>query len=354
MAGVISIVERIVALTARAFWIVAGVVLAVILMIEINDRAVIIEEISVPAELADRGYTPSVVAHQLLEEWRVIDETALTTRRRREIGLGSGRVDLAVPGFNLSLNTIVDYLKNLIGAPRERVRGGIVAIQSQAPECAEGCYTMFLSLEGRSVRRLSLTAPATLGVEEIIRRSSRAMMEELDPYLLANFYYSADPAREPARESEMLRLIDVVLAEPPARDDPWALTLLGVYHNRNQRWAEALTHLDRALQLDRTLAPALNSRCWAKGHLPGRAEEAIADCREALRLNPDSYQTMDSLAYALEQTGDRARAFRVILCARRISEGDPDIETTYARLRTALPNADATPPDEAACAALMT
>lgn len=353
MAVAGNIIERFVALAARVFWVFVGLIVAIVFMIELNDKAVIIEEISVPSELAERGYTPSVVAHQLLNEWRIIDQTAQTTRRRREIGLGAGRVDLAVPGFNLSINAVVDYFKALIGAPRERVRGGILAVGADTPECAEGCYRMFLSLEGRTTRRFTLTAPAAMGVDEIIRRGSRVMMEGLDPYLLANFYFFADPAREPAREAETLRLVNVVLNNPPANDDPWALTLLGALQNRQGRWADAIVHLDRALAMDRNFAPALNSRCWAKAHLPGRAEEAIADCRAALRLNADSFQTMDSLAYALEQAGDNQQAFNVILCARRISNGAAEIETTYARLRAALPNADATAPTEAACEALL-
>lgn len=358
MAKVTETIERSVALVARLFAITLGLVVGAVVAAEITDNTIIVEEISVPAELAQRGYTPAVVAYRILDEWRLIDETATTTKRRREVSLSHSQVELALPGFDLSISSIVDYFKAKLGRPRQRLRGSVVMLDSEAPECAEGCYTVFVDLEGPTPAHFSRAAPKR-DVEALVRGAARQAVETLDPYLLANFYFAEgkqvqeDANAQLAREGEIRRILAIVLSSAPADDDPWAHTLIGVMLNARQDWAAAIPHLDDALRLDDAFASALNSRCWAKAHLPGQAQAAIADCRRALQINERSFETMDSLAFALEQAGAVEQAFEIIKCARRISAGAPSVEASYSRLLEALPRANTATPTEGACDALF-
>ena len=161
------------------------------------------------------------------------------------------------------------------------------------------------------------------------------------------------PELERARLKEIDRLIAVTLSSDPADDDPWALTLHGVMLNREKRWAEAIREFNQALDLNGAMASALNSRCWARGHLPGQAEAAIKDCRAGLVLNPKSFETMDSLANVLDQDGQVEQAFATVRCAKRLSSTAKSVETTYKRLQAKLPNATLAPLTDKECSAII-
>ncbi len=334
------------------FWFAVGAVVVLVVLAEARDDSVIVEHMSVPAELEQMGYTPTLVALQILEEWNTISSGATTTKKRMgapEFSLDPGQVEIPVPAVNISISSIVDYFKSRWNLPQRRLRGGIVAVASDAPECAARCYTFRISLGGPGL----LTVPrarAASEIDELIKDASRLALEHIDPYLLANFYFAS---RDPLLENESHRLLGLALSTKPTSDDIWAHTLTGVLYNRHQQWADALQHLDRALRIDSDFAPALNSRCWARAHLPGQAQAALPDCRAALRQNHDSFQTMDSLAFTLDLAGETDAAYALIRCARRISGGNRDVEATYERLRAKLRAVEQAPPTEAECAAIM-
>ncbi len=334
-------VDRWITWAIRAFAIVVGSVVGAVVAVEIADTGIVIEEISVPAELGQEGYTPSVIAYQILREVEHVDKVATTSKRRPEVGLSRGQVELSLPVLNISIGSIVDYFKTKLGVPRRRLRGGIVNSEYRGGVCVYGCYAILLYLEGREPKHFSVVGPK-YDVDKLIRDAARKAVETIDPFLLANYYYASKSA-EPDADAEIHRLTK------GSPQDPWIATLQGMMLNRKQQWAEAIPYFDRALMLNGKHAPAFNSRCWAKGHLPGQAAAAIDDCRTGLRLDPRSFQTMDSLAYALEQGGQLEQSFIAIKCAKRISGDNEDVEATYERLRQKLTNASTEPPTAKAC-----
>src|SRR5690606_25254560 len=114
-------------------------------------------------------------------------EEATTTRPRPELSLASGRVDLSLPGVNISIGSIIDYFRARLGYPQRRLRGAIVVSGSAAAECAEGCYDFHVDLEGH-LRNRRAHIVATAPQSEINRLISTVALqagEHIDPYLLA-------------------------------------------------------------------------------------------------------------------------------------------------------------------------
>ena len=182
-------IERMIVYGARTFAVAVGLIVGTVTTVEFMDSTIVIEEISVPSELAQQGYTPSVTAYEILKEWRNVDSVATTTKRRREIGFNRGQVELSLPGFNVTIGSIVDYFKTKLGVSKERLRGGIVATTSLEPGCEEGCYIFLLSLDGRRPEQFAVKRPKS-EIDGLIREAARGAVEKLDPYLLANFHYA--------------------------------------------------------------------------------------------------------------------------------------------------------------------
>ncbi|HWA01543.1 MAG TPA: tetratricopeptide repeat protein [Caulobacterales bacterium] len=348
----IPFVDRAISNVVRAFFIVLGGVFSVAFGFEVSNQAPVVDDISVPQELDERGYTPTVVASRILSEWHTIAAVAQTTKTARNTRvpatkqLQEGQADLALPGLNVSIGALADYFKSKAGIRQDRLRGSIVISESAAPQCANThCYTFFLTLNGQPMRTLADRPD----IEPLLRDAARLMVENIDPYVLDNFYLHSTVDAEPDRRAEMQRLTTILLRSSSAEERGWANALQGVMLNRDHLWDQAIPYFDRALALDPNNYSAYNSRCWAKAHIDGQARSAIADCRAGLRINPRSEQTLDSLAYALEKDGQLDLAFKTIRCARRITRGaDADIETTYHHLLELHPK-PAPEPSDAEC-----
>ncbi len=295
-------------------------------IVEFRSNSILIEEISVPSELADRGYNPQFVAHQILAEWKFIDQHAPTQKRRKEITLSSSAVDLNLPGSDISMRALTGYVKERLGFRIERLRGGIVRVDSDYSECFGQCYQLHFVLDGfRRTRDESDVFPADQ-LDALISQASRRALEKLDPYLLANFTYfeGGDDRALDARmeqEREALRLIDVVLDTAPRDEHPWAYTLRGIIERRAGDFDAAIGSFEAALQIDPQFASALNSRCFALAK-NNRAGEGIGDCRKAARLNPSSWQTLHSLAYAYARDAQIDSATTALACAQGLVRQD--------------------------------
>lgn len=336
-----SIFDRVFSSIVRVFVVAIGGILSLAFGLEMNaPRYMVVNDISVPPELQDDGYTPQVIAAHILAEWQRIALVSDTQYKRANINadevFGGGQVQLALPGVDMSVGSIVNYFRSRLGENSDQVGGNIVVSHSTDERCQTevGCYTFFLTVRGPQGPRPVQITHSQDEIDALIREAARASIRYVDPYLLAQYYYRSPITAEPDRERLSLELIEVALNEPPVEDDAWALTLRGMWHNRAHRWEEAVEALDLALNRNPDLQGAYNSRCWAKAHIPNRADEAIVDCHEALRRMPDSFLTMDSLAYALEQNGQQDQALFTIRCALQAGgRHNSDVRETFDRLR---------------------
>jgi tetratricopeptide (TPR) repeat protein len=113
---------------------------------------------------------------------------------------------------------------------------------------------------------------------------------------------------------QAVRQLNSLADEQPARIDP--LLSLGQIHRRNERYLDAVTAYDRALQR----IPALEARHWSLLYARGIALEraklwprAEADFLKALELNPDQPDVLNYLAYTWVDRGEHyERAERML------------------------------------------
>jgi len=129
------------------------------------------------------------------------------------------------------------------------------------------------------------------------------------------------------------------------RDDPWLLNLRGLAYGEHKKYDEAEADFARALGASKD--PALRAfvlitrsgmrlqqkdrRDDAERHR--RRDDAERDLREAIALQPESYQGYVNLAYALEDRGDRDGALKQLDRAVTLRPKDPALYFRRGRLR---------------------
>ncbi len=111
--------------------------------------------------------------------------------------------------------------------------------------------------------------------------------------------------------------------------------LAAVYHNLGNAYSakdnhyQAIEDYSEAIAFDPGHAWAYNNRCWSYGILR-RAEEALPDCNEALRLLPDQPEMLDSRALVYWLLDENAKARQDLVRAHQL---DPSLPTWQERFR---------------------
>jgi hypothetical protein len=93
------------------------------------NRGVLIEPISVPKELAERGITPEAAAHFIVDEMVILSDSADTLKRFDAVGTSGpefAKTKIEVPGTGISIDTIVYYLRDFLGQSDTKISGEII------------------------------------------------------------------------------------------------------------------------------------------------------------------------------------------------------------------------------------
>jgi hypothetical protein len=112
-------------------WAVVTVIVLTVMIIlvirEIHQDTIEVAPIQVPTNLADTGLTPAVVALRLLDQIAAAERVVTSERVvRPNVELVGQKPDFNVPIAGISLRTLADIARNLIGIAPRRVSGEII------------------------------------------------------------------------------------------------------------------------------------------------------------------------------------------------------------------------------------
>jgi tetratricopeptide (TPR) repeat protein len=100
---------------------------------------------------------------------------------------------------------------------------------------------------------------------------------------------------------------DQAAADRFAAEQPDQRLAIGSVYGKLRLFKEAIPELDTWIAThpkDEHLAGAYNNRCWARAELGTDLDKALADCNEALKLDPGNPAMLDSRGLVLLRTGD--------------------------------------------------
>ena len=123
---------------------------------------------------------------------------------------------------------------------------------------------------------------------------------KLEPKMPEALSIKASVLSKQGKYAEALALYDQV--PKSAFNDPWTETQRALLLFKAGKTADA-KHEFAGLRSKAKSASELNSLCWAEGTAGVMLEDAVQECREAVRLGNSAAQYLDSLGMALLQSG---------------------------------------------------
>lgn len=252
---------------------------------ELSKDTVVVEPISTPRDLAQRGYSDEIVARRLIDELAQIREKAST--RKNDIDPvvlpDSSQLDLHIPGAPMSFSSIVRFVKETFGVAGLEISGEINL---------DGDQLHLRLRDQRSGRFEDVGIANAEDVDGLVRHGARALMKMIDPYVLASYLKDFDTAAA-------MEIITYCLVHQPTEDDPWAYNLWGQILRDQGHYQMALEKYDQAIELQSDFVLAYSNGALALTRLE-RYDEAEARHQKAARIDPDDPHVYSSWGESLK------------------------------------------------------
>ncbi|TAJ35213.1 MAG: tetratricopeptide repeat protein [Reyranella sp.] len=148
-------------------------------------------------------------------------------------------------------------------------------------------------VRGLAYNRRNEIAPA-------LRDYTKAL--EIDPRIAAALANRAAIYAYEGKQDLAIRDLDQAISIEP--DNPVALYNRGYAHFAKGEYDKAIDDYSKAIELDPTMGVAYNNRCLSRAISGKDLVSALADCDQALKLNPLNLDTRDTRGFIYLKLGD--------------------------------------------------
>jgi Flp pilus assembly protein TadD len=242
-------VDLVVSIVLTLLAIAIIVALVVAFWRELRNDTIVIAPVSVPRDLAERGYEPQVVAARLLDAYRELHAESGTFFRRRSTQRAVGAPDIQLPGGRVSMRGIVRYVRQLFGRPATEIDGEITR---------EGDgYVLRLRYGGARIDPIPGERAASADIAAVLRGGAEDLMLMTDPGTLGQRVMLRE------RASGAFPLAQRIFEQATHSDAPIdrarGLYGLGKICDELGRYGEAESYLRRSLVEPRVARQALHA-----------------------------------------------------------------------------------------------
>jgi tetratricopeptide (TPR) repeat protein len=244
-----------------------------------------IEAISVPKSFADSGYTPDVASQRLRDALLDYTKKANSSMHSPAIALHGELKDIIVPKIELSLDSLISTVRNFFGIGSQRTISGEFVARRQL-------LWLRVRIDGKEVYRSEAGVDPD-NPDELLAAAAPAILEEIQPYIVASHLYEADPERAVAKA-------DAIIARGPERDDNvyYAHILRGNFFTDRGATAQAAASYSKAIAINRNFPVGHSNLSLTLKEL-GNLDAAIAEARTSLRMDQNWYLGYIALGLAL-------------------------------------------------------
>jgi tetratricopeptide (TPR) repeat protein len=269
----------------------------------LTKETIVIAPIAVPRTLAEAGYTADVAAQRLHDALNKVVEVA--SEKGPRVALQADLPNVVVPAVGLSLETIAADIRALFHITgRWNISGELTIAQRQ--------LRLRLRMNGQDIYR----SPNGVDPERPDDLLAPAAEKLADPYTYAEFLAK----RYPRKSLEIARRI---ITDGPEKSVPLAHNLAGNILLDQHKTDEAIADYRKAIELDPHYAWPHNNLGFALyGQL--KTEEAIVEYRKAIELDPNLALPHGNLAILLRAQGKTKEADAEDQKAKELGAKHPD------------------------------
>jgi hypothetical protein len=302
-----------------ALWAVAPVIILLVMIIlvirEIHQDTIEVAPIQVPASLAETGLTPEVVALRLLDQIAAAERVVTSERVvRPHVELVGQKPDFNVPIAGISLRSLADIARNLLGIAPRRVSGEIILNENK--------LKLRLRLAGQGqIADIGGFAPNQ--VDELLAAGAPEVWRFVFPKLYAWHLAQSLGVETEVRE----RLTRMLLLDGLDADaESTVRALIGRSFLRSGRGEEAYALFSALI----AKKPQDGGFIYGRGRaqfLMGRLDEAMQDYARARQLDPAAFWIHTGVAQVIRARGDYAKALEEIDKGLTLRSDDPTAMT---------------------------
>ena len=271
------------------------------------DNRVEIVTMSVAEDLSERGMTEAFFSESLFSYVLEIQSEATTLRERTSLVTDNQKLNIKLPGADLSLSTISVAIANILGFERNSIVNYITLDEKHA--------SWIMIIDSKTLSRVSVPNNGIeTDFEELTSLAAMELIRELEPILLGSFQFKEQ------RFSDAEQTLAAALPNLAFEEKPWAYNLLGAMYlekaNQSQLdfpiyFQKAIDHFEFALNLDQRFSPAVRN-IGSAFHLNGDFKGAAQKYEEAWRQGLQSVDLLADWSRSLFSSGSPCEAVNLM------------------------------------------
>ncbi|MGF6980967.1 tetratricopeptide repeat protein [Paraburkholderia sp. JPY303] len=171
-----------------ALLLLACILIVCVLWQLVSQRVVIIQPLSVPAEIAKAGYSSEIVQSLIANRLLSLEDDAgnvMPASAKEEIKLDSEMPDLQVPGTTVTMRTLLQYVRQTLPIPSTTISGYVIGPADHP------VLHLILSKHGETLLLETRDGPLS-NFPNRIEEVADNLMEKHDPYVYASYLSDRD------------------------------------------------------------------------------------------------------------------------------------------------------------------
>jgi tetratricopeptide (TPR) repeat protein len=206
----------------------------VIAWAEFRSSDIIIESISLPKAISEKGYTEEITAHLIADSLWNVSKAARTTKGLSNFVSKSSYADITIPQTAISLRSMVQQFRQMTGWYVTRINGDVVC---EELSCKSSIFYIQLRITHEDrLTNVRLKFDNEKGDKYNFDKMAKEILTIIDPYTVAAYVYSEQ------KDADEAKRIAKTMIEANSKEVKWAYNLIGAIYERKAGAEQANEH----------------------------------------------------------------------------------------------------------------
>ncbi len=235
-----------------------------------------IHPFDVPLAFSDNGFTGNFTSWQLSDEIAKIQKTGWSVSGFNVKRFQQDNIEADIVIFGISLNTVKSLSRSLLGIKDKAIKGSLLRKDN----------ILYLKINLYNLKSIEITCDVNefdnvyKAYDEIIRKASFEILHEVDPFVLASFYWA---------NNNQKRSVDIIkeIIEGKMDGHDSAYLLWGEMLGNEEKYPQAIDKFKNSVEINPKNALAWSGWGWVLYEMGDRDDEAISKFQEVISQTDD-------------------------------------------------------------------